>query len=306
VKAIIFDIDGTLANVSHRLHHLDDQTIDRAEQWKRFFAAQSDDTCHDAVAEIARAFARTDTMIVVVSARPETHAQDTKNWLLAIAGITFDRLYMREEGDFRPDHQVKADILQQILDDGIEPFLVIDDRPEVVEMWRSHGITTLAMPYENGRSKYAGQSNLTMLIGPSGAGKSTYIERYFGDRDVISTDKIRLDYYLSHSPEDLKRTFEIAHAMIKARVEIGLPTVFDATNIRRKDRLKTVALVPSDQLVTYLIIDRRLDEKLKDKGTRSEELVLRHHRTFVSQLPDILAGDNQPNVIVLDKRQHKV
>src|SRR3546814_7317593 len=74
---------------------------------------------------------------------------------------------MRKDADTRPDHVVKEEILQQIIDDGYQPILAVDDRPSVVAMWRSKGITTLqCAPDEPGSSIYAGQTLLHMLVGP--------------------------------------------------------------------------------------------------------------------------------------------
>jgi deoxyribodipyrimidine photolyase-like uncharacterized protein len=64
--------------------------------------------------------------------------------------------------------------------------------------------------------------------------------------------------------------------------------------------------VPKGQLVQYVLIDREFDEKLRTRGWRSEELVKRHHNSFQNNLKNILNGDDQPNVYVLDKREHKV
>jgi predicted kinase len=310
MKAVIFDIDGTLADVSHRLHYLEN-----GKDWNGFFSQMHLDPVIEPIAELARLLYAGisngikqpfDYAILIVSARPDDYRFETGKWLNA-NHIPFQKLYMRKSGDFRRDDIVKSEILQQILDDGYEPFLVVDDRPMVVDMWRSHGITTLqCAPDEKSLSKYAGKQILTMMVGPSGAGKTTHIEQKYGTKNVVSPDDIRQMYDLSHHPEDLKRTWEIAHALIKARLDIGLPTILDATNIKRKDRLAILDLVPEGQLVDYVVIDRRLEDKLADRGSRSEELVLKHHRTFVSQLPDILRGDDQGNVIVNDHRKHKV
>jgi predicted kinase len=312
MKAVIFDIDGTLADVKHRLHYLEN-----GKDWNGFFSQMHDDPVIEPVAELARLLYAGisngikqpfDYAILIVSARPDDYRFETGKWLNA-NHIPFQKLYMRKSGDFRRDDIVKAEILQQILDDGYEPFLVVDDRPMVVDMWRSHGITTLqCAPDEKTLSKYAGKRILTMMVGPAGAGKSTHIDKesHWFARDVVSADVIRADYGLTHSPEDLRRTWEIVHALVKTRLEIGLRTILDATNIKRKDRLAILDLVPEGQLVDYVVIDRRLEDKLADRGSRSEELVLKHHRTFVSQLPDILRGDDQGNVIVNDHRKHKV
>jgi hypothetical protein len=49
---------------------------------------------------------------------------------------------MREDGDHRPDDEVKEDILNTHFDKGrIE--LVIDDRPRVIRMWQRHGLKVL-------------------------------------------------------------------------------------------------------------------------------------------------------------------
>lgn len=313
MRAVIFDIDGTLADVQHRLHHLEN-----GRDWNGFFSEMDRDPVIEPVAWLARQLDRGGPhKILIVSARPDDYRQMTVQWLIRNGLTGYERLYMRKSGDFRRDDIVKAEILQQILDDGYEPFLVVDDRPMVVDMWRSHGITTLqCAPDEKTLSRYAGKRILTMMVGPSGAGKTTFIRSNLGNdnglndtefnRDVVSADHIREQYDLTHSPEDLKRTWEIVHALIKARLDIGLRTILDATNIKRKDRLAVLALVPEGQLVEYVVIDRRLEQKLQDRGNRSEDLVLKHHRTFVSQLPSILKGDDQGNVFVSDKREHKV
>lgn len=313
MRAVIFDVDGTVVNVDHRLHHLSNPDLDRNQQWNAFFADIPNDTPIEPIVWLNQmlrfANGHRDNIIndkraaiLVVSARPETYKQDTIDQLKE-HGVFYDALYMRGENDTRADQIVKAEILQKIIDDGYEPFLAVDDRPQVVKMWREFGITCLqCAPDEPLRSKYAGQALLTMLVGPAGAGKSTLAEKLYDKRAVVSTDAIREEYGWGHSPDDLKRTWEYTRAQLRARLECGLAAVLDATNIKRKDRLNILSIVPKGQLVNYVVIDRSLDDKLKDRGWRPEELVLKHHRTFQANLRDILDGDQQDNVIVYDKR----
>ena len=47
---------------------------------------------------------------------------------------------MRKEGDHRPDHIIKLELLAQIRSDGFEPIMAFDDRNSVVKMWRDAGI----------------------------------------------------------------------------------------------------------------------------------------------------------------------
>ena len=55
--------------------------------------------------------------------------------------------------------------------------------------------------------------------------------------------------------------------------------------------------------VVYHVFDRPLDIKLAQRRENFPEAVIhKHHQTFQSQLKDILAGDNLPNVTVEDHR----
>src|SRR3546814_13744040 len=78
--------------------------------------------------------------VLIVTARHDepNYEQITRDWL-EIEEVPFHRLYMRQDADTRPDHVVKEEILQQIIDDGYQPILAVDDRPSVVAMWRSKG-----------------------------------------------------------------------------------------------------------------------------------------------------------------------
>lgn len=307
MRAIIFDMDGTLADVSHRMH-----LLDGSKDWDAFHGAMSDDAPVEAIAELARLMGKAAAAglgidaVLVVTARHDDprYAQMTREWL-ELHDIPCDRLYMRRDGDMRRDHIVKSEILQQILDDGYEPVLAVDDRPEVVAMWREHGITTLqCAPDEPGKSVWAGQTLLHMLVGPCGAGKSTYAARNYEPHEVISTDRLRMELYgdLGHAPEALARVWKLAHGLVRARLEAGAMTVLDATNLDDGDRAKVLALLPRGVFARYVVIDRDLGDKIRDRGWRSEEMVLKQHKAFRRQEAAILAGDNHPYVTVQDKR----
>lgn len=81
--------------------------------------------------------------IVIVTGRRGDNdtKQKTIKWLKR-HDLFHHELYMRKDGDRRPDHEVKKEILEEELDDhNIE--LVVDDRTSVVEMWRNQGLNTL-------------------------------------------------------------------------------------------------------------------------------------------------------------------
>lgn len=313
-RAVIFDIDGTLSDPTHRLHHVRGGN----HNWDAFFAAMDEDGVHEPIAELALKLARTDA-VILCSGRPETYRAETEAWLAAHTANPFNELYMRPADDHRPDYIVKAELLAQMRADGYEPWLVIDDRPSVVKMWREAGLTCLqCRDWDEQPAVKPGL--LTLMVGPSGAGKTFWLHHSsalvdYGIRDphVISSDQIRAD--LCGDWRDQSRNddvFAALHAVVRARVHAGLPTVVDATNLRRKDRLAVVGLAPAAAPVRYIVIDRPMDEKRRDAGWRSEvvgadgqpfDLIGKHDQTFRSQLKDILTGDGLPNVKVIDLRR---
>ena len=301
MKAVIFDIDGTLADCEHRRKHL--------PHWGKFFADMHLDPVIEPVAWIARMAVR-DVEVLVVSARPDDYREVTEKWLYD-AGIVYDKLYMRPAGDYRKDAIVKREILQEIMDDGYEPFLVVDDRPEVVDMWREYGLVCLQCAPEEVKKENDGKHFLDVIVGPSGAGKSTYVRANYPAHSVIETDAIRTQLFGSHeareafTPEGLALTWRYAHGLLRTRLDCHLPTVFDATNLKQKDRMTLLRHVPRGQYVRYIVIDRPFDTKISDRGWRPEELIRKHHKLFHQELKNILAGDELPNVVVLDKRSKK-
>lgn len=306
MRAVIFDMDGTMADVSHRVHHLDGE-----KNWRAFHDAMEHDPPVEAIVTLAKIVksARINgekLAVIIVTARHDDPRYEamTREWI-ELHDIEADRIYMRADSDTRPDYIVKAEMLEKILDDGYEPFLAVDDRPEVVAMWRAHGITTLqCAPDDPGASPYAGQTLLHILVGPCGAGKSTYAEKNYKPHDIVSTDELRIQLYgdMGHSPEALARVWKLAHGLIRARVQAGCLTVLDATNLDKDDRARVLALLPRGIFARYVVIDRDLGDKIKQRGWRSEDLVIKQHRLFRKEEKNILAGDHQPYVTVQDKR----
>jgi predicted kinase len=299
----IFDIDGTIADVKHRLHFIENGNRD----WPGFFKAMIHDSPIVDMFTMAHELKKAGGNILVSTARPDDYQQETIDWMVAL-GFPYDKLYMRAAGDFRRDSIVKEELLLQMVQDGYDPKVAFDDKVNVIEMYRNNGLIALQCDADAEKiSPYAGQTLLHVLVGPSGAGKSTYIAKNYKETDVVSSDGIRLwlfgDFDTAHTPENLKRTWSTVYAFVAARLANGIFTVLDATNIKAKDRLEVFKHVPKGVLVNYILIDRPLDDKLRDRGWRPESLVLKHHKTFQSSVKSALAGDDRPDVFVFDKRE---
>jgi len=132
----VFDLDGTLANLEHRLHYIEGEKKD----WPGFFQACDGDSLIEPIARLWWDLSPSNR--IIMSGRSDEVRDKTEAWL-KIQNLVPAALYMRKEGDYRADHVVKAEMMNQAKADGWEPKLIVDDRRPVVEMWRAHGFTVL-------------------------------------------------------------------------------------------------------------------------------------------------------------------
>jgi hypothetical protein len=133
---VVFDIDGTLANIEHRL----DYVRSKPKNWKAFDAGIPNDKVNLPVAEVFTSMLFHPD-IVLASGRNERSRKATEDWLWDNKLRGYQKLYMRKADDFRSDDIVKQEILDQIIADyGRKPDMVFDDRKRVVDMWRRNGI----------------------------------------------------------------------------------------------------------------------------------------------------------------------
>lgn len=137
-KVIVFDVDGTLADIEHRRHWV----MNKPKNWKAFFAVQHEDPPHPEIVWLAKRLNDADTKIIICSGRSAEFRKVTETWLHE-QGISFDELVMRHVGDRRPDFEVKVELLEEIRTNHGEPFLWVDDRKTVVEAIRNAGVRVL-------------------------------------------------------------------------------------------------------------------------------------------------------------------
>ncbi len=129
---VIFDLDGTLADIGHRTHFLNRDKKD----WRAFYAACDQDRPIHQVIRVLQSLSVTGADVQIWTGRSGEVSDKTQKWL-AENGMGDIPIKMREEGDHRPDTVVKEEWLLQ---ESRAPSLVFEDRASVVAMWRSHGI----------------------------------------------------------------------------------------------------------------------------------------------------------------------
>jgi predicted kinase len=126
-RAIIVDIDGTLAKMGDR------SPYDEAKV--------SEDQPNQPVIEVVKTMHRAGNDVIVCSGRTESCREETEHWLGVNLGISFVALHMRASGDYRRDATIKREIFDKHIRDHYNIIGVFDDRNQVVEMWRSLGLT---------------------------------------------------------------------------------------------------------------------------------------------------------------------
>lgn len=138
MQTVIFDLDGTLCDLSHRLHHIKNG----ARNWDAFFDACDGDTAILPLVALAKLIWGAGYRLVIVSGRSNVVREKTEAWLRN-HGVRYNSLIMRKYGDHRPDDVVKEEILDSLLAEGADILFTVDDRKRVVDMWRKRGITCL-------------------------------------------------------------------------------------------------------------------------------------------------------------------
>jgi len=135
-SAIMVDIDGTLANLDHRLNHVKGEG---KKDWGKFFRECINDSVYEDVRGILEMEFEAGTEVVLCSGRPEDYRKETEEWL-AKHNIPYTALKMRPKINYKSDDITKAMLYRY----EIEPFYnvkyVLDDRDQVVIKWRELGL----------------------------------------------------------------------------------------------------------------------------------------------------------------------
>ena len=126
-KAIILDIDGTIALTNGRSHY------DYSE------AVFTDKPRLDVIEMVSAYASITNSVIICVSGREDICKQHTLNWLETHC-IDYERLHMRRSGDTRCDTIVKEEIFWNEIEPYYNVVAAFDDRPKIVRHWKFLGI----------------------------------------------------------------------------------------------------------------------------------------------------------------------
>ena len=144
MKTVIFDLDGTLADITKRreMSTKENGKID----WDIFFEPNNIwfDLPNEPVITMAQLLNERHR-IVIFSGRSKATKDETKRWLKKF-DVPFDVIKMRptsNEWKFMPDDELKQHWLDTLFPDDKKNGIlcVFDDRQKVVDMWRRNRVT---------------------------------------------------------------------------------------------------------------------------------------------------------------------
>lgn len=132
----VLDIDGVLADVHARLHHVQRQPKD----WSAFFAGMADDPVLAPGFELAWKLAD-EHDIVYLTGRPAAYAGLTRDWLQRHR-LPAGPVVHRRDGDRRPASVTKPALLRALMTRA-PVHVAVDDDETVCAAYRRLGVTVV-------------------------------------------------------------------------------------------------------------------------------------------------------------------
>lgn len=140
-ESVIVDVDGTLAEFQP--DRVKDWVLGDEKHWDPFFEFMASAKPIEPVRKLVQILKEQGQSILICSGRPDSHRQQTIDWLTK-NNIPFDDIFLRPIGDDAlKDEVVKGNLLKVMREKGYTPWLVLDDRDSVVKQWRDLNLTCL-------------------------------------------------------------------------------------------------------------------------------------------------------------------
>jgi hypothetical protein len=145
----IFDLDGTLANIDHRLKHIEGDKKD----WSAFYKACVYDQPNESVIGLLNALSDGgEHEFVIWTGRSEEVREETIQWFYDNTGLYLeeieDILRMRPEGNFESGAKLKKQWLDEFREHRGDlnesgDICAIEDEEKVCQMWKENGVAVL-------------------------------------------------------------------------------------------------------------------------------------------------------------------
>jgi uncharacterized HAD superfamily protein len=134
-SAAVFDLDGTLADDSHRKSFVSGEV----KYFQKYYSLMDQDPRKGEIAEVLWLCKKQGLAIIIVTGRPERYRDTTVKWL-AENKIEYDLLEMRGDSDFRKAAVMKLEVLEKRINPFYKVRIAFDDNSEIINMFRLNGV----------------------------------------------------------------------------------------------------------------------------------------------------------------------
>ena len=145
---VIFDIDGTVANCDHRLHHLDRKDEFGRKRKRRFDLFEKEIPYDSPILPVINIYKRfvddPNVTVILLTGRNEKTRADTEKWFTDHGLDGYDALYMKSREKYsEPDTTQKAEQYEEIVAKYGPVAMVFEDRGRMITKWREMGVFVL-------------------------------------------------------------------------------------------------------------------------------------------------------------------
>jgi predicted kinase len=131
---------------------------------------------------------------------------------------------------------------------------------------------------------------VVMLVGPSGSGKSTWASRYFGETEIVSSDRCRaLVADTEASQRASPHAFAVFYEILGQRVALGRLSVADSTGLSPhvRERIREIAY-RGGAPVYVIVFAEELEVALRRNASRSRRVPVEVVARQVERLSSLL------------------
>lgn len=149
MSTVIFDLDGTLADIEHRKKFITGEL--GYVSWKNFNKPENvaKDKPKPEVIKVFQMYKNAGYKVLIFTGRVDISREITENWLEENNCVP-DKLIMRPNGNHRPDTEMKTKWLNEEFPNDTwktEVEAAYEDRDKVVKMYRDMGIQCFQVEY---------------------------------------------------------------------------------------------------------------------------------------------------------------
>lgn len=183
-EIVICGLDGVLALIEHRLHHLYNE--EGAKHWDRFQEACIDDMPNLPLIDRLNQARSEGTSVILISGRSTAVKEQTEQWLYQWQ-IGYDGLWLRPTNNFKPAVEFKSAIIEQhYSENSVRRIYESETHLDVARWCTNHNIPCTLIAHNQGNGESREQLDLKVIQHACG---HTVLHPFYGDDDYSWSDR---------------------------------------------------------------------------------------------------------------------